>query len=598
MIKEKLLVALIAISALVKSQPYGQITYKHIGTFLSSGNITTNTAGFLMAGFRPATTPGLPNFYIDKTGTGGITTGPNVFMQDYRTFWDNTCAPAGPQNQALNCYGISAIEISLSGPSRSYALAGATDDGVFFATLDNNGVVVDQALYLFPTGISQITKPGLITDGTGTFYLYGSYYTGSYNTMYIICVNSAGAITWQNLYDYGTAGSFIIPKQMISSPYYNELVIVGITDDNNNGCGSEGFFMTVPLTGGNAPIFQHLGQGYNGAVDEFHCICPAYSSVPTSQGFVIGGYSNTGVAGNGTQWLVKLDPSGNLIWTKNYSPSFDNTGTIVAVLERYSSTYGAYDYWAACTSTVGIQVLKVNKNGNAFGMTLPAPSNFNNEFVYNANTMNLSTPNSISEISATGNDEGIHVYGTDDRVNGGNHYFIEAYFNGESGCNPPFQSIELMRSVASVSCSNFSGSKSAGAGPFSACPNFSIYNSPVITITAQVCGGGNFYSGGINYRSSLTELANEQNAGNSISVFPNPVDDKAQISIFATQPGDIKVDVYNSLGQFVSIACEKKIEEGENKIEIDFNSAGLQKGIYFLDVSVDGRNWKEKVILK
>ena len=77
----------------LKSQPYGQRTYAHAQSILSTGSVTTQKPGFLMAGYSPSSPGVFPNFYIDRTDAGGLFNGmPWEFAYEYKINADQNCS--------------------------------------------------------------------------------------------------------------------------------------------------------------------------------------------------------------------------------------------------------------------------------------------------------------------------------------------------------------------------------------------------------------------------------------------------------------------------------------------------------------------------
>lgn len=93
---------------------------------------------------------------------------------------------------------------------------------------------------------------------------------------------------------------------------------------------------------------------------------------------------------------------------------------------------------------------------------------------------------------------------------------------------------------------------------------------------------------------AIAEIANMLSAPThekaSFSIYPNPVQDRLAVSAegFA---GNVKADVYNSLGQLVNTVFVSAAGQ-----EIDFS--GLSKGVYFVKVSDGGTALTKRVIKK
>ncbi len=85
----------------------------------------------------------------------------------------------------------------------------------------------------------------------------------------------------------------------------------------------------------------------------------------------------------------------------------------------------------------------------------------------------------------------------------------------------------------------------------------------------------------------MWDLANSiQEINNNVSinsVYPNPAKDFANIIINLTQNSNVKIEVYNSLGQLVSLEQDGLMESGENSFII--NTSNYASGIYTINVT-------------
>lgn len=81
---------------------------------------------------------------------------------------------------------------------------------------------------------------------------------------------------------------------------------------------------------------------------------------------------------------------------------------------------------------------------------------------------------------------------------------------------------------------------------------------------------------------------------NDVSVYPNPVNDIANISFIADTDGDVAWIVYDALGRVVQQSILKNISEGSNEIRLDLSE--LKSGVYFCRLSLDGEMRFVKII--
>ena len=77
----------------------------------------------------------------------------------------------------------------------------------------------------------------------------------------------------------------------------------------------------------------------------------------------------------------------------------------------------------------------------------------------------------------------------------------------------------------------------------------------------------------------------------AFSVFPNPVAKSANIKFNLAQPGYVKLSVYNTAGQVVSMLADREFGIGDHVLAwhaVDSRGRRLSNGTYILTVKIDG----------
>jgi hypothetical protein len=598
------IILLCLFTSITKSQPYGETTYPHTNSFLSSGTrVTLLGAGFLMAGYQINNAPATANFYIDRTGPGGgFPLGTPWFSNEYQ-IQSGSPGCIGGLNQVSNCSGVSVIEAQGGVGGLAYALTGAFDQGCFFATLDQNGSVIMQVFFEFPANSSRPTKPLIIqtaaqNTGLANFYLCGTYLNNLTRYTYIIKVNQTPTVVWSKIYDLGAFTS-IDARAIVESPYTNDLAIVGSAYRSATAVGSKGFFMLVNNSTGALSSFEMIGQSTSLAQnDTLSSIAVANSPAPATAGFIVGGYLDTIPPGGATlvgkAWFMKLKPTGPVIWNSVFRTSLDpSAGMVMGVIERLSIL--GYQYYGAVFSpNVGIIVMRLDASGNPFTVTIPALANFNT-FVYGGSGV-LSSPNSISfePNNLATNDLGIHVYGTYDVSSGGDHYFVEAYFNGAEPCLPTRNNLGTVSPGSNVF---FYPTVSVNNG-LSSCFNFNIAQSAVAITPSIICTATSMASGSNARQALATSLPEQNNASGLTEIFPNPSSERVIIkySIIDEQP--ISFVLYDLLGNLIKQISPFPQTIGNHQVELNFKSLGLETGVYILYGNINGSDFKQKIIYR
>ena len=575
--------------ATLHCQNFGETHIPHPGSICSAGlPLSINAPNyFLMAGYRATTTAGMPNFYIDKIRSGG-TFSLLSFSNEY--FINATPNCSGQPLPALFTGSISVIETNVPAPSTArFALAGLIAEGCFFSTLDVNGLPLNSMLYPFPSGSSGAQKP-LIVESTSIanqYFITGSYNNGTQRVMYILRVDAVGTVLDSR--EYVVQGD-LFPTAMIMSPYSLEVVIVGQVVASGV---SAGFFMQVsPFNLANiTQSVRYSSTAANGS-EYFSAIAIANSPVG-GVGFVVGGYLQAiSSTTPGNVWMLKLNPAGAVIWSNISEPTTDPLAKhVIDVVERFSLTYG-YTYYAAVGSSVGMMVLKFDSILEPFAGPAGSIDDVN-EFIYTTNSPPQEHAANISFLTgAPLLNDGIQVYGTDNRTLGGNHYFVEAAFNGVSGCNSIFK--HTVKNPIPLTLVPFFISTPVG---LSACSNFNIIAN-LVTATptpTNFCRFAAMPGGGSNSRGTTTGLVQDQADKKEFQFYPNPVNDKLTISFTAENNSGVSVQLYDGLGHLVH---EQKTatNNGAQSVALDLAQLNLESGLYMVSVSVDGIVSKQKIV--
>jgi hypothetical protein len=82
-----------------------------------------------------------------------------------------------------------------------------------------------------------------------------------------------------------------------------------------------------------------------------------------------------------------------------------------------------------------------------------------------------------------------------------------------------------------------------------------------------------------------------------VLVYPNPTNSKFTIAFFCRNSGNLKLNLISSTGQTVKLLIDKNTSNGQKNFS--FDTSYLQKGIYFLQIELDGKLLQtEKVIVE
>ncbi|MCG8685337.1 MAG: T9SS type A sorting domain-containing protein, partial [Desulfobacterales bacterium] len=81
----------------------------------------------------------------------------------------------------------------------------------------------------------------------------------------------------------------------------------------------------------------------------------------------------------------------------------------------------------------------------------------------------------------------------------------------------------------------------------------------------------------------------------NIKLYPNPVSDYAKLKFTLDKKEEVSLSVYSVTGKKINNYITRKLEKGENEIEI--NTSVLGKGIYFYRLGVGGQFYTGKIIV-
>jgi hypothetical protein len=93
---------------------------------------------------------------------------------------------------------------------------------------------------------------------------------------------------------------------------------------------------------------------------------------------------------------------------------------------------------------------------------------------------------------------------------------------------------------------------------------------------------------------SSTETGIKELSSSTISVIPNPFMNEVHITFELAHSGNIKVEIYNALGEKVASIADAHLQEG--KQSFNWNATGLAEGMYFCRIQAGDATFTRKVI--
>jgi hypothetical protein len=555
---------------------YGTRKYQHNGTFITSAKATNNTNGFVMAAANPwGANPG-PGIVIDKVDINGNFSSSSEFSMEYVVNADPNCS-----GLTTPFYGTNAVDIveSNSGASEKYAIAGAFDRGVFFATLFGNGFPTGVTTY-WPFGSGGATKRPMIRAATnGDYFICWKVQTKGY----IVRLSNVGVPIWCKT----VTNMNFEPNALIQSPVNsNELVVVGRCDYNTT-TWADAFFLKLNANNGAILTFKTYNDGTGG--DEWFSSIEPANSTTGGAGYVLGGWVGSyapSLAGK-TAWMAKLDYNGNVIWSSVAPGSYD----VKDVTERWNPFNSNWEYFGIAltqeATSIGSNDITVWKL-NDFGASPFMPA----KFVYNrailvAGVFDASIPQ--IEISGNGSstpNDGLLNFTTDYNANPANlHVLGRSYFNGVDGCDASTDlavatgpGVDATPALTTANYGNW-------------CTYLQLSYTPITTQNLQYCNWG-LWGWGDNTRTRSVGISDQEPNGQDISAFPNPTNGTTTIEV-NNSGSATTLSIANSLGEIIKVI---EIPSASTIVSVDFKELRLEEGLYLVTVSNASKTSTTKVI--
>jgi hypothetical protein len=555
---------------------YGRRTYSHnIKARISSANAHH---GVVTAGFAYNSLSTEPNFVINRADyDGGFSFSSQFphYTNEY-TIVDFPC-PNLPTTRILNCQGIAVTGNKNTQLGERVMVVGTFNTGVFWCALDLNGDIMGQPNHFhFPNGGTTTEKPYIVKSksNNSTYYICATFTGGCF-----VGKLTGLGVDWLRWYNFP-----LWPRGIIESPFNsNEVVVVGRAELNSQWLAAEAFFMKLNTTTGQFVSMKCYSDGSNGD-DWFTSIEEAHANTSAAlDGYIIGGRSlslanNNNNYNNSIPWMIKLDPNGNVIWSKLIQHSFaGDIYEISDVVERDKGN-NVYEYYGVgeMTNATGTWagVWKLNHNGN--------PTTSPNEFRYP-----LGGPSSGYLEGATqlelwnqGNaPTGLFTWGTEYTSNE-RHVLNKTCFNGAVGCSEVLSDFTTKSGPSFIT--NITVAMNGIAVP---CDAMMIYVNH-LTPNSPQCSGWGVPSTCSNARfSTLTDLREHPDTETSpIRVFPTLTSGKVNIMFDSADGGNDYLQLRSVDGKLIhSVSLGQGIST-DNSVEIDLRELGVSPGMYLITV--------------
>jgi hypothetical protein len=307
-----------------------------------------------------------------------------------------------------------------------------------------------------------------------------------------------------------------------------------------------------------------------------------YSAQQTADGgYVVAGGSYSYGAGNYDFYLIKTDPSGDTLWTRTYGGIYDETALFVQQTsdEGYIITGDTWSFGSGDADIYLVRVAAEELPAVSIDMIPDNPPvivNPGGYFTFTGTVRNNTANNLTGDVWIMLDVPGIGMYGPIERFNNihlAPHQSVIR--NGIRQDIPVFAPLGVYDYIA------YGGNY----------PVF-IADSAAFQFTVVAPAGGNAgswnLSGWFDADSRPVEYSLNPN-------YPNPFNSATMISFDLPISGNVRLAVYNLLGQKVATLVDGWTEEGQHAVNWD--AAGYSSGIYFYRLTAGDRVFTKRMTL-
>lgn len=90
----------------------------------------------------------------------------------------------------------------------------------------------------------------------------------------------------------------------------------------------------------------------------------------------------------------------------------------------------------------------------------------------------------------------------------------------------------------------------------------------------------------------------ESTSQHLFSLYPNPTSDETTISYTIPSSSQIKIELYNAIGENIGVLKNEIQQAGNHQLKINLNNKIYPKGIYFVKMMMDGKVYAKKLVME
>jgi hypothetical protein len=389
----------------------------------------------------------------------------------------------------------------------------------------------------------------VIQTSDGGFVFAGVSSTGGVFTSDIYIVKLDSSGTYQWSKTYG--GSADEVAYSIIQTTDGGLVAAGYTD--SFGSSGNDFYILKLDGSGNLQWSKTVGGSGTGSE-------VVYSIVQTTDGgFALAGETQSFGAGSYDMYVVKLDAVGSLIWTRTFGGTSEDHGWSIVqtsdggfAIGGYTTSFGAANFYMVRLNGSGTLQWSKTYGGSSIEEAYSLRKTAGGGFVMAGET---------TSFGAGGKD--IYIVKIDSLGNSCGNTYIPASISGTGGTlgNPNTTVITQNPTVTS--------------------PNYVLGTGGTLTTICYV---------------SIQPISSEVPTQFSLSQnYPNPFNPKSNIKFQIAKSGDVKLVIFDVLGREAAILVNEKLNPGT--YEVAWDAGSYPSGVYFYKLFTHDYSKTRKMVL-
>ncbi|MES2139529.1 MAG: T9SS type A sorting domain-containing protein [Bacteroidota bacterium] len=100
----------------------------------------------------------------------------------------------------------------------------------------------------------------------------------------------------------------------------------------------------------------------------------------------------------------------------------------------------------------------------------------------------------------------------------------------------------------------------------------------------------------VKYNNPAAGVLSQKELNNQIAIYPNPYSEKTTITYSLQKKSDVRIEIYNAIGQKIETLVNTEQTEGDYKYNFSAKEKHYNAGVYFMKMSIDGKISVRRII--